>query len=127
MSSQTLKRGYPHRLKFLDHGNCDVCHRIGQKSVSVPNTRYFGLVSCGKDLCNKTVSEWIQDTTKSLENLESFYGDRITVRRQNGSIEYDWKIVSDAFQESADDDFWVYVRKGHQTKLVRLSDLDNWR
>lgn len=119
---------YPHRVTFLERGNCDVCGNPGQELVHANTDNYFGWESCNDEECNNTIQNWYNNTRKSIKDLKSQLGEWIYVKRTSGKLESGWEISSDAYQEIENGPYWVKVRhvRRHLTKIVQLDDIEKW-
>lgn len=119
---------YPHRIKFLDRGMCDVCGETAKKVINTNNNHFFGWESCNKDICNDTIKEWYNSSTILKNEIIHQLGEKIKIYRSNGILEHDWIISSDAHQEEENGPHWVYIKypRKHLTKEIQLSDLYKW-
>tara|TARA_B100000902_G_C27157096_1_gene836740 strand:- start:813 stop:1043 length:231 start_codon:yes stop_codon:yes gene_type:complete len=73
------------------------------------------------------IEEYIKLTTKNKEELKNKYGTNIKIQRSNDSIENNWSITSNAFQEHKDSPFWVQVSNtDNKDKFVTLQNLNHW-
>jgi len=114
---------YPHRVSFFSNEGCDVCDSSDSNFIGVH--KYIGFRCCGSNNCNNKMQEWIDLTTKSKYELENKYGTNIKVQRSDESIEDNWFIISNAYQEHENGPFWVEVSdENNNSKFVTLSELD---
>ena len=121
---QVNKTFYPHRIPFASIGNCDVCSRTGEKIYSLPFSKYLGLVCCKNKNCSNILKLSMQKTTIPLAKLVEKYGETVKVERTDGTTDEGWNLISYAFKENIDSDFWVYVEKNNKTKCITLSKLE---
>lgn len=117
---------YPHRIPFAKYGDCDVCRRPAKKMYSLPFSKYLGLVCCENVNCSNILKISMRETTKPLEILIDKFGETVKVKRSNGELEKDWNIISYAYKEEENGDFWVHVSKDKNTKCVTLRELEEW-
>lgn len=119
---------YPHRITFLNRGQCNVCQNKAQILINTNSNHFFGWESCNNDLCNEQIQKWYEKTTISIENLVERFGKEIYVLRSNGTKESGWYINSEAHQEEKDGPYWVRVRNNtnHLSKEIQLTELETW-
>lgn len=119
---------YPHRIKFLNRGICDVCGDMARKVINTNNSHFFGWESCNRDPCNNTIKDWYNSSTILKEEIICQLGEKVNVVRTNGTREYGWVISSDAHQEEENGPHWIYVKypRRHLTKEIQLSELQKW-
>jgi hypothetical protein len=117
---------YPHRVSFLNNENCDVCNS-SDGTYFIDVHKYIGFRCCKNNQCQKMIEEYMKLTTKNKEELKNKYGTNIKIQRSNDSIENDWSITSNAFQEYKDSPFWVQVSNtDNKDKFVTLQQLNDW-
>ena len=117
---------YPHRIPFLGYGECDICQKPGKKKYSLPYSKYLGLISCNNKDCNNLLKLNIQNTTKTLDELNEIYKEFVKVKRSDNKIDTGWVIITYAYQEKKNGEFWVYVSKDDKIKCVTLNNLNKW-
>lgn len=118
---------YPHRVTFLDRGSCDVCNNKSVEIVHTNINHYYGWETCNETSCNQKIKEWFDNTTIKKDELIKELGEKIYVKRRNNSVEYGWKILTDAHQEEDDGEYWVSVGYKNNTKEVTVNNLRLWK
>ncbi len=119
---------YPHRLSLITEGVCDVCKEQAREVINLNTRNYLGWETCNRENCNQTINNWRKKTSKSRDDLLSEFGESIRIQRRNDTLENDWIISSDCYQEKDKQVWWVTVKcpTRHLSKEVKLSDIILW-
>jgi hypothetical protein len=120
---------YPHIITPFNMGLCDICSKNNSSNLfPIKSINYKGLQYCSDDNCQKKVHEWIKLTTIPVEKLIDVFGPSISIRRTTGDRDSGWVIISDAFKESVNDEYWVKIidKTKCLTKLVTITTLKIW-
>lgn len=121
---------YPHRLTFLRVGGCDACDYVDKESSYIcevgPPGEKLGWQHCEK--CTGIVDEWKKKCVMPQKEVEKKIGQNFKVLRSNGKMEYGWTVKCEALRFSDGEDWsvFVYLPHKHLTKIVSLTDLQNW-
>lgn len=122
---------YPHNLDFSNLLCCDICkEEVGHlsKKFNLPQDKYIGWNSCGKDKCNTLVEKNIELCTIKGDELKDIFGETVNVLRSSGSLQPFWKIVGVAYKIEGNDDYWIHVKSqnGRYSKCVTMKNLILW-
>lgn len=124
---ESKKKVFPHRLSLEKHNiKCDICGCDSNINFIKVN-QFMGFYYCSNN-CKKTIDSSMEQTTKSIDELEKRYGQMFKVKRShpNNNLEDGWSVNGVAFQEQEGGPFWVEVRNNTKAKHVQLLELDKW-
>ena len=93
---------------------------------SRPSGRKLGWCHCKK--CADIIKEGGKEYTMSRKEIEKKLGKSFKVLRSNGKMEYGWTVKCEALRFSDKEDWsvFVYFPRKHLTKIIPLTDLQNW-
>lgn len=106
--------------------NCDFCTEQSTRICKLKPNEISGWKICEKKRCFYEMSKTYKRISIKKEKIQRIMGVFFKVKRSNGKIENNWRIISDAVEEVHSGEYWINVEKENTTKEVRLRDLQKW-